>query len=745
MKKLIALLLCLMLTLPALAEKPQTFTIPIDENKGEWAQIFPLNGGMLCRKNDRSYYYLNPEGTVLVPLTAQEPDPHSLEYGTSRFQANSFVEDGGKSYGIFSTDTKMFAVPVTLSGDTLSFGEAVELDCEHRLRFEGSGEGRQNAFLENGDRFVLAGDTLYVTQANVPENNELDSYNILTGEYAPFPVQRVLNIFPYQDGKLLITHAVGGDQYQSGAEFFASVLDPKNSSTEEIVRLGEHFEPYTFSQVYYDKNTDYLLYVNNMHIYGVKKGGSEELRGYKASRYMDLVLLSGGKFAGIEDDAIHLITADGNLPSETLRVFGAFGDEEARSMMSDVMFTDIEVTNDVVTLGQALVSGALKTDALSMNSSVTSPKPFIQKGYLADLKDVPGVKEYTDSLYPFLQEAFTKDGGIYAVPVQIGTTSLGYRKTLLDSLGYEVPKTFGDFCAIATDFYQNHADDEDITFLDSPANGPWFFSKMVNLYLYTRLQMGLSLELDTPEFHEMLAAYESLPAAYKTSGDETGPDPWMEIDGKQALFFSDGEASPYSLTYVLNELAADKDNAYSSLPLVLSAWEGAPPIQTFYVEYVGVYAQSPNMETAFRYIENLVKTIYAEHLACMVEKYNQPMEESLYERTILNLQGQLDAMLKKAEKAEGAEKTQLLKDYEDYKKTVDFYQQYGKYSISLEGLEYYQTKVMIAPVMDIAHPLLGWESPLHELINRHFEGQMPIEQLIKEFDQKSKLITLEQQ
>ena len=111
MKKLIALLLCLMLTLPALAEKPQTFTIPIDENKGEWAQIFPLNGGMLCRKNDRSYYYLNPEGTVLVPLTAQEPDPHSLEYGTSRFLANNFVEDRA-SAGIFSADTKMLPCPL---------------------------------------------------------------------------------------------------------------------------------------------------------------------------------------------------------------------------------------------------------------------------------------------------------------------------------------------------------------------------------------------------------------------------------------------------------------------------------------------------------------------------------------------------------------------------------------------------------------------------------------------------------
>jgi hypothetical protein len=749
MKKPIALFLCLMLTLPALAEELQTFTFPIEKNESGWVQVFPLKGGMLCRiDGGRKYFYLNPEGTELIPLKVEEPDPQSLEEGSDNLRFLDLVEDEGKSYALIETRSKMFAVPIDLLSDTLSFSNAVELDYDHRIRYyEPSTEEEQRIFLETGDCFVLVGDTLYVTYSGPSDAMELDSFNVLSGEYSPCMLEGLVNIAPYKNGKMLIVQVEGGSLYTQGATFIASILNPEDLEIEEFAKLGDHFDPYPGSKVFYEEKSDNLLYINNMQIYRLKRDGSEELCGYKPSKCTDLILLNCGKFAGADGHAVYLIPIDGSrLPTAHIRMYNVYDDEEVRSLMSDVMFTDVEaIRGNTIALGQALISGALETDVLSLRTSTNDPAHFIQKGYFADLQDVPGVKEYMDSLYPFLSQPFMKDGSIYAIPVQIDSNTLGYSHTVMVELGYEAPKTFQNFCDIVTDFHENHADDKSITLIDEPVSGPWFFTQMVNLYLYTRLEMGLPLVLDTPEFREMLASYESLPAVYRQADSEMNDDAWMEISERKPLFLTYTQSSPFSLTYVFNEMQMEREDTYSEFPLMISAWEGAPAIRTFYAKYLGVFTQSPNMYNAKRYIELVVQNMGNEHLSAVVKGYNEPVESEDYHASLKRTQEKIEVLKAELEKAEGTQKTQLEKELEAYQKGLELYEKYWRYTISPEGLHYYQENVMTAPVLDTAHPLLGRHSPINDLMNRYFGGQINIDQLIKEFDQKARLITLEQQ
>jgi hypothetical protein len=748
MKKLIALLLCLILTLPAFAGEPQSFTIPT-ENEDVWIQTYPFMGGMLCRVEDgKALYYLNPEGTDLVPLKANEPKGKDLEEGTRYLQFLDIVEDMGKSYAVLTTETSMYVLPLELSGDTLSFGQAVKMDCDHRIQYyDDSSESGQSSYLMTGDRYILVGDTLYVSQYNMEGDKELDSFNVLTGEYTPCEVENMVNIVPYKDGKILMIQPEGDDIYAEDAVFIASILNLDDFSTEEFAKLGPNFKLYSNDRFFYEETTDSLVYSNNMQIYRLNRSGQEELCGYKTSKYMQLVMLKSGLMAGVAQSKVQIMPTDGSkLPTAELRMYHVYGDEKVRSLMNDIMFIDVEEYQDNVALGQALVSGALQVDIMNLISDYNTPAPLVQKGYLADLQDVPGVKELMDSFYPFLTEPFVKDGAVYAIPLSIQGNSFGYTHSVLQELGYEAPKTFADFCDIINDYLENHADNDDYALFDTPMSGPWFLSFMVRLYLNTRLQMGQPLALDTPEFREMVAAYESLPASFRSpEAEELSEEDWMELMEKKTLFYTYAENTPSDLTYVLNEIKGERERSYTVLPLMLSPWEGAPTVMPFYTEYLCVFAQSPNMDNARRYVEKSVQNIRKENLAAMIEGFSELIENEYYDRTIQSIQEYMNGQKEEIEKAEGAQKTQLEKEYEQVQKNLEFHEKYGRYLVSAEGLEYYQNIVMTAPLMNTGHPLLTWDGPLTELSGRYFGGQMSMDQLIKEFDQKARLITLEQQ
>ena len=748
MKKFIALLLCLMLTLPTFASEPQSFTIP-SENEEVWAQTYPLMGGMLCRIDaDKAYYYLTPDGTSFTPLKVEEPKASDLEEGARYFAFVDVVEDGGKSYVVLATETNMYVLPLELSGDTLTFGDVVKMDCEHRIEYyEDSSDGEQSSYLMTGERHILVGDTLYVSVYGMEEGKELDSYSVLTGEYTSCDVEKLMNIAPYKDGKLIAIQAEGEDMYAEDAVFIASILNLEDFSTEEFAKLGPNYQRYSSDKIFYEEKSDSLLYSNNMQIYRLNQNGEEELCGYKTSQYMQLTMLKSGLLAGAAQNKVLLVSTDkSKLPTAQLRMYHVYSDEKTRASLGDIMFVDVEDHQDNVALGQALVSGALQADVLNLISSYYSPTPLVQKGYLADLRDVPGVKEYVDSLYPFLSEPFVKDGAIYAIPVNLQSDSFGYSPCVMKELGYEAPRTFAEFCGIISDYLQNHADDNEYSLFDNPMSGPWFLTYMVGLYLNTRLQMGLPLVLDTPEFREMVAIYESLPESFRNPiPEELSEEDWMELMEKKALFYTYSETFPSGISYVLNEIEAERERSYGSLPLMLSPWEGAPKVMKFFTEYLCVFAQSSNMDNAKRYVEENVKNIRKEALAAMVEGYSEPIENEYYERNLKSSREYIEGIKEEMEKAEGAQKTQLEKELEEAQKILAYEEKYSRYSVSAEALEYYKNNVMVAPLMDTGHPLLAWNGPLSELIDRYFGGQISIDQLIKEFDQKARLITLEQQ
>lgn len=740
MKKLIAFFLCFVMVLPAMAQEADVLSLPID-NTNAWVQAFPLQGGLvLCVDNGDSFFFLNADGTELIALKARKITAEELGQKDDWLQWVDFVEDDDKAYAIIIVNPHIFAVPVRFSSNTLEFGQAVPLDCEHRIEYyDEPSSNKQYASLYPGNRYVLAGNTLYVSQYGQEGDIELDSFNILTGEYTPCAANNLLSIAPHKDGKLILIQTNDAD---TPAPMSAFIFNPTDESTEKFADFDHHD---TSLHLLYEKATDSLLYADGMRIYRLGKNGVKELCGYFPDKNIELFLLDSGKLAGLNGQTIRFVATDGSaFPTDSLRLYRVNNDEEVRTLMNEVIFTDLKGYQDNVALGQALVSGSLMADVLSLNSNQNAPEQLIQKGYLADLHDVPGVQEYMASLYPFLSEPFIKDGAIYAIPVFIDSNNLGYFHSVFQKLGYTVPETFRDFCDIISDFHENHSEDTSVCLMDSPITAPWLFRQMANLYLNTRLQMGLPLTLDTPEFRQMVAAFDTLPEQYrqKSSSDE---EHWLDTGEQQPLFFQYTPSSPFDITYVLTELKMEREETYSCLPLMLSAWEGAPKINTSFTKYLCVFAQSPNMENAKKYIRYTLQKMDAQFLATVVKSYDEPIESESFQGTLKVMNDRLIALKEEIAKAEGAQKTQLENDYQIYQNGMELFEKNCRYAISPEGLKYYQEKVMAAPVLDIAHPLIGRKSPLDELIDRYFGGQISIDQLIKEFDQKARLITLEQQ
>lgn len=90
----------------------------------------------------------------------------------------------------------------------------------------------------------------------------------------------------------------------------------------------------------------------------------------------------------------------------------------------------------------------------------------------------------------------------------------------------------------------------------------------------------------------------------------------------------------------------------------------------------------------------------------MVENYSEPVENAYYESNIKSMQEHMASLKEEIEKAEGAQKTQLEKEYEQVQKNLKYHQEYWRYDVTKEALEYDQNIVMTAPLMETGHPCL---------------------------------------
>ena len=113
-----------------------------------------------------------------------------------------------------------------------------------------------------------------------------------------------------------------------------------------------------------------------------------------------------------------------------------------------------EYYDSLEAFANAMVSGQDAVDVLQLYTGGAPIRQLIDKGYAMDMSGNADIMAAIGGMYPALMERYLRDGKVYALPVNLYVSSLGYSRSALEELGLtqeDLPKTWMellDFMAI---------------------------------------------------------------------------------------------------------------------------------------------------------------------------------------------------------------------------------------------------------------------------------------------------------
>lgn len=595
---------------------------------------------------------------------------------------------------------------------------------------------------------------LYVTMEdwNEGEQPHLYSFDVNTGAITAYESQFISKFTAYKDGKLLCLLYDSQNGYDSDAGKYKplslSVFDPETDSLTQVAAM-ENVRPYDVEALRYDKESDILYFVCPEKIYRMVSLAAPELCAYVPVSYYRSYQGSGvaqlGSYVMVNGDTgVYVRNTDPQyLPKDALIIYGSYASDAHNTAVAKlddmpVTFYDENYYSTAQELGQALVSGENQIDILSVTLSYMDFQRLMEKGYCYDLSGSEKLSAYVNSLYPFLQEGITKDGKIFAVPLEMYTNTAGYTRYLKD-VGLIAPKTFLELC----DFMQAWGDEEYydtfseyVPFSEANIKGG-LYSLAFGMYADYLTATGQELTLDSPILREVFTAVENLDTSdwetkidYETATEED----WNELYSKRELLTT--YASP-SVRY------NGKDPWQTVQPITLT--EDTPICIGAQVTVFFVNPRSQHLDAAIRYLEAYVDAISAIDKMAMCPGMNEPVENEYFEQSIIYYDEEIENLKKSLETAKDADKAMLEEQLAQMQEMRDEYEAENRYSATEESIAAYRA---LDPYFFLTTPSIlnsDGSAEFNSLFSRYLNGQISLEQFINEGEAKLRLMRLENQ
>lgn len=165
--------------------------------------------------------------------------------------------------------------------------------------------------------------------------------------------------------------------------------------------------------------------------------------------------------------------------------------------------------------------------------SMVNYKEMLDQGRLLPLSDDPELAQIFANIHPSVMKAFTKDGKVYAMPLDVFTEGRRWEMAKEDvwaKLGWtqdKAPRTFLEVCDLAVEYMELPLKTRRGTnFLDSANsekyNRSLLLEMLVDLYRTEAFAKGETVNYDSPAFREGLEQLERAMKALK--GKQAAPD-----------------------------------------------------------------------------------------------------------------------------------------------------------------------------------------------------------------------------
>lgn len=634
----------------------------------------------------------------------------------------------------------------------------VALDnADELLTTESHSDGEEYTYPKGDQRgFVCVGGKLFLTVEDYNSNStacQLFSIDVETGETTAYETPNIECIAPYKDGKLLcLTYdreTIWDEKTQSYGAVTLAVFDPE---TEEMTTVGEAAlgAPYGIAGIAYDEETDVLYMAFPEKIYRMVGFAAPELCAYApisdyGSRGVPPIATARGVVVLCGFDVVIARNADPQyLAKETLTVYGGYASDEhnrAIAQMEDIPVTFYNDTyfTSAQELGQAMVSGENAIDVFIIDMSYMDFTRLMEKGYCYDLSESEKLKAFADELYPFIREAVEQDGKLMAVPVSSSNASFAYYPNNLKETGLNIPKTFLEFCQFLSDwgekeYYDTYGDFSPIEWTENIRGQ--LIGMGLSLYANYLMATGQDFTLDTDLFRQVMAAAAQVDAsAWETSLNWDDDDEVNEFFDKKQLFSDYGNIS---LRY-----SRHSDSQYYSVVAPLSLTEDTEAVIPLNVRVAFINPRSQHIPAAIRYLELYTESLAEIDRAEMCPDMNDPVEDPSYERTIASWSADIALTEKALAEAAPEEKTELEDRLARMRENLAEYEKENRYSTTPESIAAYRE---MAKRFYLVRPNVlrnDSDGALSGLFLRYIDGQLTLEQLIREGESKLRLMRLE--
>ena len=685
---------------------------------------------------------------------------------------------GDRLYGV-DVQEKGMIYPLAVEGETLSISDGVKIDTTPLRNMDYGDEG----YVEDPLQLMGFKGRLYLINRTWGASDGSTILSLLSydlekgGEAVKHNTEFVWQLVPYKEDKLLALvmdpDSSWDEKTQTSRNFTLSVYDPQADSLEELGDSGVMFA-YEGIGLAYDAANDKIYLQGRSEVYVRGEDGKTQIAAYLipseyggSSGDRVFVLPQGGVIV-ITGKNIAVREADpARLPSSRLTIYGSYMDEVHQKAMQalgnvPVTFLDGKWFESSQALGQALVTGEDGIDILVIGSSYMDIDNLMSKGYAADLSANQTLKDYMGSLYPMMQETGQYDGKLYMVPVDMYANGMmSYYTEMFGQVDdVEVPGTYGELI----DLIQRWNDELGELYPDMiPLQSDDYKNQMVQLAIGMQTgamaAQGKEFSYNDPALKEMLAAALALRTDdISPKIDWESPDAQEQID---AIYNKVPLIEPYysldlaSMNYDMTsgEGGRSRWNADGTeikvgrqMPLQLAVREGEEPVPVeIDLMLMFVNPKSKNLDAAIAYVEAYVKNLRADKIAMMNPNVSGDILNPNFERELKDLDESINYYEEALKKAEGAEKTELERNYEEQKKYIENRREEAKYIAREQTVADYREIMKNSYIKTYSQNMAFNNEDMYTLLNRLIQGQTPLEQFVMEADGKLRLMRLEGQ
>ncbi len=640
---------------------------------------------------------------------------------------------------------------ITGEGGKPVFEDVCVMDMTALTHVSGEGEDAYR-YYTGIEQSAAVGNMLYISAYDWDENTGESVYksllvNLSTGEVKQAKAGYAQAVTTYRDGKLLLVSRDPQNEWDEEKKtFYPFTLLAYDPVADETETVGTWQHEYINGRVCYDSVHDALIYLDETRLMGLTHLTTTEQYGYLPDSYARCMTMLGDSlvFAGDTQVLLRTLTPGFSTEDSVTMYGGWFGSAEqdfAEAYPQVPVYMYSEYFDSAEALTQALVTGDSTIDLLRLTTTYSDFYRLMEKGYCADLSGDAEIMAYINRLHPVYRDAVTKDGKVYAVPMS--AYSYGgwtVNRHVMEDMGLtieDIPTNFLELCAFATrwndEWVEEYPSYTLISYVEDYKR-ELFYQVMQNYIDYYQAK-GLELRFNTPEFRALMEAIEAMRVDDLNEG--------ANLPNEDETNYRVGLLNSYaSLVGSFSDPALNTDSIL--IPMTLT--KDTDYVIGAEVEIMFVNPRSKHMQSTL----NLMKYKINEDnqdvftLSTLLADKTEAVPYEHYDEMVEREQKYLAQLEKSLEKADDADKRSIQEAIDWQKEWMEKSMPQQQYRISEGAIRYYLDEVV--PYVYVKRPTLmnkDNSGDLSTLMERYSQGQIKLDQFIKDMDGKVMMMQME--